>query len=198
MFIKRMVKWALALGGLFLLFVCYSAYSIWSYSNESQYVTTDAAIVLGAAAWDDQPSPVLTERINHALWLYKNGYVEKIIFTGGKSEEATYAESEVAKQYALEHNVSAEDIFIETRSRITEENLTYAAELAESNDLNSFTIVSDPLHMKRAMFIAKDLEMNVYSSPTTTSAYQTIKSKLPFFLRELFFYVGYMISLPFR
>lgn len=63
-------------------------------------------------------------------------------------------------------------------------------------DDNSFTtaiIVSDPLHMKRAMLMAKDYGIDAYSSPTPTSMYRSIKTKLPFLAREEFFYIGYSI-----
>lgn len=41
------------------------------FSSKNQLIKTDAAIVLGAAAWGDEPSPVFRERINHAIWLYE-------------------------------------------------------------------------------------------------------------------------------
>ncbi len=180
------------------VFIAYSAFSIWSFSEKVQFVKTDAAVVLGAAAWNDEPSPVLRERINHAIWLYENGFVEKIIFTGGKKPGDSLAESEVARDYVIKNKVKAEDILIETKSTITEENLQYAYDIAALNNLHSFTIVSDPLHMKRAMLMAKNIGMEAYSSPTQSSAYKTLNSKLPFFFRELFFYIGYIVSLPFR
>ncbi|WP_048827750.1 YdcF family protein [Bacillus sp. B-jedd] len=183
---------------LFLTFVFYSAYSILSFSGKNQLVKTDAAVVLGAAAWKGGPSPVLRERINHAIWLYENGYVEKIIFTGGKGEGGKAAESEIAREYAIKLHVNPEDILIEIKSKITEENLKYAFEIASEQNIKTFTIVSDPLHMKRAMVMAKNNRMEAYSSPTQTSVYKTWKSKAPFFLRELFYYIGYIFSLPFR
>jgi uncharacterized SAM-binding protein YcdF (DUF218 family) len=188
---------------LFLLvvsftFIAYSAFSIWSFSGKVQYVKTDAAVVLGAAVWNDEPSPVLRERINHAIWLYDNGFVEKIIFTGGKKPGDRFAESEVARNYAIKNNVKAEDILIETKSTITEENLQYAYNVADLNNLHSFSIVSDPLHMKRAMLMAKHTGMKAYSSPTQSSVYKSLNSKIPFFFRELFYYIGYIVSLPFR
>lgn len=183
---------------IFLIFIGYSAISIWSFSNKNQLVKTDAAVVLGAAAWGEEPSPVFRERINHAIWLYENDYVEKIIFTGGKGEDDELAESEVARDYAIKNNIHSEDILIETKSKITEENLKYAYEMAKEKNLNTFTIVSDPLHMKRTILIAKDMGMEVYSSPTQSSAYKTLNSKVPFFFRELFFTIGYIFSLPFR
>lgn len=163
-----------------------------------QLVKTDVAVVLGAAAWDDEPSPVLRERINHSIWLYENGYVDKIIFTGGKGDGDKFAESEVAKDYAIAKNVKTEDILIETKSKITEDNLRYAYDIATKENFETFTIVSDPLHMKRAILIAKSIGMESYSSPTQSSVYKTWNSKIPFFFRELFFYVGYTISFPFR
>ncbi|MGO4890578.1 YdcF family protein [Anaerobacillus sp. MEB173] len=179
-------------------FIVHSGFSIWSYAEYNQLTKADAAIVLGAAAWGDEPSPVFRERINHSIWLYENGYVDKIIFTGGKGEGDKYSESEVARKYALKHHVRGEDIFIETKSKITEENFKYAKEIGFANNLKTFIIVSDPLHMKRATLIAKNFGMEVYSSPTPSSAYQSKGSKIPFFCRELFFYLGYKVSLLFR
>lgn len=196
---KFVFRLMLAIILVLFIFISYSAFNIWSFSNKVQYVKTDAAVVLGAAAWGDEPSPVLRERVNHSIWLYESGYVDKIIFTGGKGEGAMYAESEVAREYAVKNNVNPEDILIETKSRITEENLTYAYEIAVQQNFRTFTIVSDPLHMKRAMLMAKNTGMEeAYSSPTQTSVYKSLDSKIPFFLRELFFYIGYIFSLPFR
>ncbi|MBM7602969.1 uncharacterized SAM-binding protein YcdF (DUF218 family) [Metabacillus crassostreae] len=184
---------------LFITFTFYSAYSIWSFSKENQLVTTDAAIVLGAAVWNNEPSPVFKERINHSIWLYENEYVEKLIFTGGSEDSSDPAESEVARDYAIKNNFKKEDILIENESRVTEENLKYAYKIASEKNLKTFTIVSDPLHMKRAIFLAKENGMEeVYSSPTPSSVYKSYKSKFPFFLRELCLYVAYIISSPFR
>jgi hypothetical protein len=52
--------------------------------------------------------------------------------------------------------------------------------------------------MKRAMLIAEDYGMNALSSPTTTSMYKSLKTKIPFLLREEFFYVGYCVVRMFR
>lgn len=183
---------------IFFIFISYSAFSIWTFSDKVQLVKTDVAVVLGAAAWDDEPSPVLRERINHSIWLYENDYVDKIIFTGGKGKGNKYAESEVARDYAIKNNVNSDDILIETKSRITEDNLKYAYKIAVEKNFNTFTIVSDPLHMKRAILMAKNIGMEVYSSPTQSSVYKTLNSQVPFFLREMFFYIGYIFSLPFR
>jgi len=192
------LKLACSIITILFVLVAYPGVSIWSFSNNVQLVKSDVAVVLGAAAWGNEPSPVLRERINHAIWLYENDYVDNIIFTGGKGDGDQYAESEVARDYAIKNNVHEEHIFIETKSKITEENLKYAYEIAVENNFITFTIVSDPLHMKRAMLMAEQTGMDANSSPTQSSAYKSLNSKVPFFLRELFFFIGYIFSLPFR
>lgn len=195
---KLAVKILIAVFIAIILLTSYVAYAIISFSAKNELVKSDAAIVLGAAAWGEKPSPVLKERINHSIELYRKGYVKKIIFTGGFGEGATYSESEVSKKYAVDKGIPDQDIFIEKNSKITEENLLYAYKVAKRHNLKSFTIVSDPLHMKRAIVIAHSFGMDVYSSPTQTSAYKSFKSKSNFFIRELFFLEGYVVTYPFR
>ena len=65
----------------------------------------DAAIVLGAAVWEDAPSPVFAARLDHAITLYHQGRVHALIFTGGVGEGDILAESEVARTYALAQGV---------------------------------------------------------------------------------------------
>nr|WP_235439692.1 YdcF family protein [Paenibacillus sp. DMB20] len=135
-----------------------------------------------------KPSPVLERRIDHALELYRSGDAKKLIFTGGAKDVGEISEAEASRRYALERGVKPEDILIETVSEITEQNLANAKAAAErAGGIETYLIVSDPLHMKRAMRMAEDLGMKAYSSPTTASAYQSLKTKVPFLLREMFF-----------
>lgn len=171
--------------------ICWFSSEILIFSMKDEARPVDAILVLGTAVWGDQPSPVLRERLNHAIKLYELGYAESIIFTGGRGSVDELAESEVSRSYAIEKGVQPEHILIEDQSQITEENFKYALAAAEPYALESFIIVSDPLHMKRALMMAGELEMTAYSSPTTTSAYSSLRTQLPFFFRELFYYTGY-------
>lgn len=173
--------------------ICWFSYEIWIFSIKDEARPADAILVLGTAVWGNQPSPVLRERLNHAIKLYERGYAKYIIFTGGRGKVNEQAESEVSRSYAIENGVKPEHILIEDQSQITEENFKYALAAAKPYELESFIIVSDPLHMKRALMMASELGMTAYSSPTTTSAYSSLRTKLPFFFRELFYYTGYRI-----
>lgn len=195
---NRMLKFFFIFITIIILYTVYTAYAIWSYGQKIEPQQADAAIILGAATLDGAPSPVLKGRIDHAVMLYHHKKVEKLIFTGGSGERGEISEAEAAQRYAMDHGVKADDIMIETSSTITEENLWNAKIVAEQNGISTYLIVSDPLHMKRAMMISQDMDMNAYSSPSKYSAYQSLCTKLPFLAREVFFYIGYQVVSPFR
>ena len=176
-----------------LLAIASTASSIYFYGSKTNNIKADAAIVLGAAVWGEEPSPVFRERINHAINLYKNGKIRTIIFTGGVGDSNEPAEAIAGKHYAMTQQVKATDILIETQSRTTHQNLKNALEVASANQLNKFLIVSDPLHMKRAVLMAKDLGMDAYPSPTPTTRYRSFRSQIEFLIRETYFYLVYLV-----
>ena len=154
--------------------------------------------MLGAAINGGQPSPVFKARIDHAIQLYKDDVVDALVFTGGVGAGDSVAESEVARDYAVEHGVDVAHIYIETQSTITEQNIVEAKRLMEEQRFTDALLVSDPLHMKQAMALAKFYEVEVYSSPTQSSMYQSLKTQIPFLVRELFYYTGFQLTKPFR
>ena len=168
--------------------------SIYNYSLVTEDVKADAAIILGAAVWGDSPSPVFRERINHAINLHKNEKVDYLIFTGGVGDEDELAESEVAKAYAINNDIPEDVIYIETSSKITFGNLKESKKLINKTGMKSVLIVSDPIHMKRAMAMAKSLGINGYSSPTPTSRYRSWSTKLKFLLSETYYYLGHLLT----
>ena len=191
---RRLGIAALAVAGTVAIVFAYIIGSIYYYSTIDEKRPADAAIILGAAAWYKRPSPVFEERIRHGLWLYENGYVKKLVMTGGKSLRAPYSEAYVARRFALKKHIPADDILIEEDSHNTYENLANAKELMEKHDLRSAIIVSDPFHMKRAMSIAEDLGIKAYSSPTPTTRYESTTQSLRFLLQETGHMIGYIIS----
>ena len=172
--------------------------SIVQYSKLDEKTPCDAAIVLGAATINGEVSPVYRERLNHGIRLYENGYVDYLIMTGGIGEGESVSEASAAKQYAISKGVPEEVILIEEKSTITEENLENAKAIMEEYSLDTAIIVSDPLHMKRAMLMANDYGIHACSSPTPTTMYRSGKTQIPFLAREVFFYIGYSIVRLFR
>jgi uncharacterized SAM-binding protein YcdF (DUF218 family) len=171
---------------------------IYTYSFVTDLSSADAAIVLGAAVWGTEPSPVFEERIKHAINLYNRGRVKVIIFTGGVGNDEQFAESVIASQYAIQHGVALQDIYSETTSRLTYENLCGAKAIIQREHIGRVLIVSDPLHMRRSIVIARDLGIDAYPSPTPTSRYISLPSKIEFLWGEVRPYTTYLLRRPFR
>lgn len=184
--ILLLIIWAIVLG-----------VEIYNYSLVSETTPADAAIVLGAATWNEQPSPVFEERINHAIDLYQQKQVKVIIFTGGIDTGAQEAESIIASKYAVQHGVARGDMFCETISTNTYENLLGAKAIIQQQHIDRVLIVSDPLHMRRAMTMAQDLGLDAYTSPTPTSRYISQQRQLDFLWGEVRYYATYLVRRPF-
>lgn len=185
---------------VFLILLCaiITAVSIAQYGKLDEKAHCDVAIILGAATSNGEVSPVYRERINHGIRLYENGYVDYLILTGGVGKGNKKSDAYVAKQYAIEKGVPEQVILMEEKSKITEENLEYAKEIMDEFSMDTAIIVSDPLHMKRAMLMASDYGIDACSSPTPTTMYKSAKTQFPFLAREVFFYIGYSIVRVFR
>lgn len=177
-----------------LLYIGLSMYGIWTFTAETELHQADAALVLGTRLDGEEPSYALRERINHAVWLYENEFVETLVFTGGLTEGGLISEAEASKVYALTLGVPERDIVIEDQSLVTRENMEYVKELMASWGLNDFLLVSDPFHMKRALMMADVFDLQVEASPTPQSAYSTWAEQFPFVLRETLAYVGYQLT----
>jgi len=173
------------------------AWRIYSFRTATYDSPADAAVVLGAAVWTMDPSPVFKERINHAINLYRKGRVRKLIFTGGQGNPGEPTEASAARDYALQSGVPASDILIEEKSHTTYENIIYAKELADAHEIHNVLIVSDPLHMKRAMTMAEDAGLVAEASPTPSTRYQGLSSQMSLLAHETYYYTGYLLRRPF-
>lgn len=188
---------------MFLLILLYETPIVTGIINGAKIVSqptrTDVAIVLGAAVWRDQPSPVFAARIDHALDLLANGTVQQIIFTGGLGSRDQLAESTAAARYAINRGIDTAALRCESNSRTTWGNLVAAATIMQQENWQTATIVSDPLHIYRATRMAQDLNLHPTPGPTPHTRYQSWQSQLPFFLREWFFVHQYQAQklLPF-
>ena len=186
--IRQLLFWS---GGLVVGITAVFAIDLYLYSLRDDAQPADAAIVLGAAVFGNRPSPVLRERINHAIRLYENGTIKTIIFTGGIGRRDTMSEAAVSARYAQANGVPAEAILLEETSRNTRENLRNAQQIGQTHGLSSFLIVSTPFHMRRAMWLAHGLELDAYSSPTRSTRWISRYTKSRAFVREVIAYIGY-------
>jgi uncharacterized SAM-binding protein YcdF (DUF218 family) len=194
--LKRFKRIAAVALLFFAVWFGFTAYSVFSYSSDYSEQKSDVAIVLGASSQGSEPSPVFKERLNHALYLYTQGIAGKILLTGGYGSNASESESYIAKLYLLSAGVPDSVIYIEQVSQNTLENMVNAQKVMQKQRLHSALIVSDPLHMKRAMRFAENLELDALPSPTQTSMYRSKSSKIKFLISESFFLMASYLIKP--
>lgn len=147
----------------------------------------ETAIVLGAAVIGDKPSPVFAARLDHAARLYREGRAAKVLVTGGRSPEDKLSEAAAGRAYLLARGVPVEAIIIEDRSRTTRQNLANARKVLGQSARQPALVVSDPLHMRRAMAMAAAEGFAALPSPTPTTRYRSFGTQAPFLMREVWF-----------
>ena len=194
---KTFFRILLAICLLVVLFFVFIAWQIYFYDESSANAAADAAIVLGAAVWGERLSPVFQERVNHAIELYRTSRIRKIIFTGGQGNPGEETEAAAARRFAISNGIPIEDILIEDKSTSTYENLLFAKPIAESNGIKSVLLVSDPLHLKRSVEIARSLNYEVIPSPTPTTKYRGFISRMKFLGHETYYYAGFLFRRTF-
>ena len=188
----RRILWRAA--GAAILWSACLAWRIAHYGRRHDPGTADVAIVLGAAVRDTAPSPVFAARIDHAVALYRGGRVTRIVFTGGVGGGNPHAEADVARRRAIAAGVPAASIAVETRSTVTYENLVQAKALLPAGQDLRVLVVSDPLHMRRSVTMARDLGLDAHPAPTPTTRYRSWRTRAGFLGREVVFYSLYLLQ----
>ena len=119
----------------------------------------DAAIILtGITNQDKSPHDRVylqkgADRVMLPLRLYKEGYVKKLIISGGSGSLTKKTSNEAAqlKQLLLYSGVSADAILTEEKSRNTYENAMYTKALLQQHpELKRLLLVTSAFHMRRA------------------------------------------------
>ncbi|MEP7354208.1 MAG: YdcF family protein [Acidobacteriota bacterium] len=141
------------------------AHQIQAQAALDETTPSDVIIVLGAAEYSGRPSPVLTRRLNHALFLYLQELAPYILTTGGAGGDPTFTEGEVAHNYLSRHGVPSEAILVESEGESTVHSITAAAEIMQRMKLTSCIVVSDGYHIYRVKKMLESRGLRVHGSP---------------------------------
>lgn len=152
-------------------------------------VPSDVAIVLGAYTNGYRPSPVLKSRLRAAIDLYRHGYVQYFIVSGGRGADESVTESSSMKRFLILNGVPATIVLEEMFSVDTWENLRNSQVVMERHQLKSAVIVTSDYHLPRALAVANQLGMKAtgYASWSTRLEWRAA-------LREVLASVKYTVS----
>ena len=127
----------------------------------------DSIIILGAGIRNGKQSPMLEDRLNEGIKLYKEGIAPKIIMSGDHSKK-DYDEVNIMKEYAIEQGVPSKDIFMDHAGFSTYESIYRAKEIFK---VNKIVVVTQKYHLYRAIYIANKLGIEAYGVNADPSAY---------------------------
>lgn len=170
---KRLLRWILRIAAFLLaIAVLYTGYIAWEvrhYARTDQARAVDAIVVLGAAQYNGKPSPVLQARLDHAADLYSRGYASYIVVTGGKIPGDVNTEAGASASYLATLGVADSHVLREVQGRNSWQSLQAAARFMQDRNIHRVLLVSDSFHDARIRQMAKDLGLDAYVSPTSTS-----------------------------
>ena len=125
------------------------------YTSVDAVPASDVVIVLGASVVRGKPSPVLKERADTAIALYKAGKAPKILVTGDNGA-LSHDEVTPVRKYLLDAGVPAQDIFLDHAGFDTYSSIYRAREVFKAE---AVTIVTQDFHLPRAVWIARQLDV---------------------------------------
>jgi uncharacterized SAM-binding protein YcdF (DUF218 family) len=163
---RLIVRSALAVVLLVGVYVAITFVQVYRASRHDGARSADAIIVLGAAQYDGRPSPVLQDRLDHALELYEADLAPRIVLTGGRQEGDRFTEATAGYNYLRQQGVPDEDLLKEVDGHSTWESLAASARFLIARDLTEVVLVTDGYHAYRVEAIAEDSGLDATVSPT--------------------------------
>lgn len=160
LFILALIGILTLLGGSFLVKHS-TADKIVTAENATEIINADCILVLGCQVRDDgTPSDMLRDRLAKAIELYQLGAAPKIIMSGDHGRK-DYNEVGTMKQYAIDHGIPSEDIFMDHAGFSTYESIFRAKEIF---GVQKVLVVTQQYHLYRALYIANRFDMEAYGT----------------------------------
>ncbi len=165
------IGWKVALGVVVVLalYIGGTFFQVWQASRRDQAQQAGAIVVMGAAQYNGDPSPVYEARLQHGLELYEQGLSDTVVVTGGQQAGDEFSEAQAGEMWLTEHGVPESALLLEVDGRNSWESLAASARFLEEDGIEDVIIVSDPFHAKRLEEIADEVGLEAYVSPTDES-----------------------------
>jgi uncharacterized SAM-binding protein YcdF (DUF218 family) len=161
--VVRVVAVVLAAG---LVYLGVTFVQVWAASRSDSVKPAEAIVVLGAANYDCEPSPVLRHRLDHALALYNDDIAPVIVTTGGKQVGDRCTEAAAGADYLRAEGVPDDNLLLEDQGRNSWESLAASARILRDRDMTEVVLVTDGYHALRVRAIADELGLDAVVSPS--------------------------------
>ena len=165
------IGWRVALGVVLVLalYVGGTFFQVWQAARRDQAQTAGAIVVMGAAQYNGDPSPVYEARLQHGLDLYEEGLSSTVVVTGGRQEGDEFSEAQAGEMWLVERGVPESALLLEVDGRNSWESLAASARFLREDGIEDVIIVSDAYHSKRLEEIASEVGLEAHVSPADES-----------------------------
>ncbi len=164
---RRLIRFVLIFSCLYILVSIVDV--AWTSTRRTD-ASAPAAVVLGAAQYNGEPSAVLKARLDSAARLWSEGRVDLIVVTGGRQETDVTTEAKSGYDYLREtHGIADEELRLEVQGSSTYESLAAAARFLRQEGIGDVIVVTDPYHARRSQLVAEEVGLQAEVYPTDLS-----------------------------
>lgn len=126
--------------------------------NNMKDFGADCIMILGAGIKDDKtPTPMLKDRLDTGIMLYKAGVASKLLLTGDNGSKE-HNEIHVMLNYAKDAGVPEEDIFCDHAGFSTFDSMYRAKNIFQ---VSALIVVTQTYHEYRSLYIGEKLGLKV-------------------------------------
>jgi uncharacterized SAM-binding protein YcdF (DUF218 family) len=143
---------------------------VWSGSYDNAQ-SADVIVVMGAAQYDGEPSPLLESRLAHALKLWQDKRAPLIAVTGGKQEADRFTEAAASRRWLTDRGVPTSAIVAEETGRSTWESLENLQPVLAASNVRTAIAASSNWHVERVRLTLKELGFHATGSPAGSSTW---------------------------
>ncbi len=122
--------------------------------------STKVGIVFGGGVRDNQPLPLLRDRLLAAKDLLQNGAVEKLILSGD-NRFLEYNEPLVMYNFLVENGVDSEKLQVDYAGRSTYETCERAKKVF---NVQEAILISESTHLPRAIYLCRHFGVEAYGA----------------------------------
>ena len=164
---------------------------VWYEAHYPKAVTSDYAVVMGAAQYDGRPSDALEARLVEAKRLYDAKLIKKIVTIGSGAPGDRYTEARAGRIWLIQNGVPRNNVIAIEKGRDTIQSVKAFTDYFKKNNISNIVIVTDPYHCKRSIFVSDDLGVNATCSPVRSGPFSLKNSSLHYLWREGNAYIAY-------
>lgn len=168
--IRRLLRLGLLAGVAGAVYLGFTFVQVFQASRGDDAQPAEAIVVLGAAQYNGEPSPVLQARLDHAVELYEQGLAPVVVVTGGGQPGDEVTEASAGRSYLINQGIPDGALRSEVQGTSSWQSLAAAARFLTREGIDDVILVSSAYHALRTEHIAAEVGLNGHASPAPGSS----------------------------